>query len=241
MSSHEDYLAKIAIIEAIPDDQMKSPNMPVDAFLQEAENLYQWCLPDKEMLIAAGLKWIFVEELQVRAGAAREGESIWIKERFTRKEAEKEWREKSPAAYDLRDTILHHFRFAFRKDSDLLNRVSQIAEGGGHADMIQDLNDLSVLGKDYTDLLEVISFDADLLDAAAATADEMAAILSLTTADRADNSRERIIRDKAVTYLKEAVDEIRNCGQYVFWRNEQRFKGYVSHYFKSRRNKKNLD
>lgn len=238
MSSHEDYLAKIAIIEAIPDEKMKSPNMPVDAFLQEAENLYQWCLPDKDKLTAAGLDWILVEDLPVRAGAAREGESIWVRERFTRKEAEKEWKVKSPTAYDLRDTLLHHFRFAFRKDADLLTRVSQIADGGGHADMIQDLNDLSVLGTDRTDLLEAISFDAALLDAAAATADEMAAILSLTTVGRADNSRERITRDKAVTYLKEAVDEIRNCGQYVFWRNEERFKGYVSHYFKSRRNKK---
>jgi hypothetical protein len=238
MSNRDDYLAKIAIIEAIPDDQMKSPNMPVDHYIQEAENLYQWCLPDKEKLTAASLDWIFVEDLPVRAGAAREAQSNWFIERFTRKEAEKEWNEKSPAAYDLRDTLLHHFRFAFRKDAGLLNRVSQIADGGGHADMIQDLNDLSLLGKDHTDMLEAISFDAALLDAAAATADEMAAILSLTTADRADNSRERITRDKAVTYLREAVDEIRNCGQYVFWRNEERFKGYVSHYFKSRRNKK---
>ena len=43
MSNRDDYLAKIAIIEAIADDQMKSPNMPVDHYIQEAENLYQWC------------------------------------------------------------------------------------------------------------------------------------------------------------------------------------------------------
>lgn len=230
MSSLEDYLAKIAIIEAIADDQMKSPNIPVDVYLQEAENLYQWCLQDKEMLIAAGLNWSFVEELPVRAGAAREAESRWVRKRFTRQEAEKQWREKSPAAYDLRDTILHHFRFAFRKEADLLNRVSQIADGGGHADMIQDLNDLSVLGKEHIDLLQAISFDVTLLDIAANTADEMASLLSLATTERADDSAERIVRDKAYTYLKEAVEEIRACGQYVFWRDKERAKGYGSHY-----------
>lgn len=44
MSSAEDYHAKLAEIEAIPDDQVKSPNMPVDVFLQEVENTCKWYL-----------------------------------------------------------------------------------------------------------------------------------------------------------------------------------------------------
>jgi hypothetical protein len=42
------------------------------------------------------------------------------------------------------------------------------------------------------------------------------------------------VRDKAFTYMKEAVDEIRIHGQYVFWKDEQRFKGYVSRYHKNK-------
>ena len=34
------------------------------------------------------------------------------------------------------------------------------------------------------------------------------------------------MRDKAYTHLKQAVDQVRECGQYVFWRNEARLKGY---------------
>lgn len=145
MSSAEDYAAKIAAIEAIADDQVKSPNMQVDVFLQEAENTVKWAQDDKDKLIAAGLDWTLVDDMPVRAGALREAQSLWYKERFARKDAQKEWNEKSPDAYDLRDTLLHVFRYAFRNVPDLTSRINAIADGAGHADMIQDLNDLSLV------------------------------------------------------------------------------------------------
>ena len=231
--SKQDYDSKLEAIQAIPDEQMKSPNMPVDTYLQEAENLHQWCRQDKEDLSKAGLDWRFVDELPPRAGALREAESIWFKERFSRQEAQKIWNEKSPQAYDLRDQLLHIMQFAYRNDTSLANRVSEIYEGSSHADMIQDLNDIAVLGKANIAPLEAVSMDLTMLDQAAAVANEMAELLSKATVDKEDKSPARIIRDKAYTHLKEAVDEIRNCGQYVFWRNESRNKGYISQYHRS--------
>jgi hypothetical protein len=152
-----------------------------------------------------------VDDLPARAGALRESQSRWFNARFTREAAQKEWIEKSPAAYDLRDQLLHAFHYAFRNHPEQSGRVSAIAEGHGHADMIQDLNDIAVLGKEHTELLTKINFDLILLDTAANTAKTMAELLSRSTTDRADNSKERIIRDKAFTYLKQAVDEIRAC------------------------------
>ena len=57
MSNTEDYQAKIAEIEAITDEEMKSPNMPVAAFIQEAEDLHKWCADDQEKLTGAGLDY----------------------------------------------------------------------------------------------------------------------------------------------------------------------------------------
>ncbi|MGD9899145.1 MAG: hypothetical protein AB7T22_08460 [Calditrichaceae bacterium] len=232
MSNASDFAAKQTEIEAIPDEVTKSPNMPMDVYLQEAENTYQWCQADKEKLIAAGLDWTLVEDLPTRTGATRQAESLWFTDRFNREEAERLWQEKSPAAYDLRDQLLHDFHFAYRKLPELASRVSKIAEGNSHADMIQDLNDLAELGKANSEPLTKISFDLTLLDTAAATSDEMAELLSLAATDRVDNNETRVTRDKAYTYLKEAMDDIRECGQYVFWRDDQRFKGYVSQYAK---------
>jgi len=237
MSSAEDYAAKIAEIEVIPEAQMKSPNMPVDVFLQEVENTVKWVQDDKDKLIATGLDWTLVDDLPVRAGALREAQSLWFKVRFAREDAQKEWNEKSPDAYDLRNTLLHVFRFAFRNEADLTSRINAIAEGSGNADMIQDLNDLALLGKGHTDLLTAVGFDLTLLDTAAATSAEMAALLSQSTTDRKKENVNRIIRDKAYTYVKQALDEVRACGQFVFWRDDARSKGYVSQYFKNRRKK----
>lgn len=237
MANSDDYQAKIAEIEAIPDDELKSPNMPVDVFLQEIENSSKWVQEDNDRLITAGLDWNLVEDLSMRAGALREAQSLWFRARFAREEAEKEWKTKAPEAYDLRDTLLHDFHFAFRNDPNLAKRVSAIAEGSGHADMIQDLNDLALLGKKHVEELTKIGFDMTLLDQAAVVSDEMASLLSSITTDRADRSVERIIRDKVFIYAKQAIDEIRACGQYVFWRDDERLKGYVSHYFRSRRKK----
>ena len=38
-------------------------------------------------------------------------------------------------------------------------------------------------------------------------------------------------------HVKQALDEVRACGQYVFWRDDSRLKGCVSQYFKNRRKK----
>jgi len=129
---------------------------------------------------------------------------------------------------------LHDFRYAFRNESDLTSRIAAIADGAGHADMIQDLNDLALLGKDHTDLPTAIGFDVTLLDTAASTSAELATLYSQVNVIQTEENTERVIRDKAYVYVKQALDEVRNCGQYVFWRNDARLKGYSSHYYKNR-------
>ena len=145
--STQDFTTKLSIFQAMDDDEVKTPNMPIDRFVQKGENLYHWCQEDKEQLTGAGLDWAFAEDLPVRAGACREAESIWNKEKKTRKDAAKAWKEQYPMAEELKNDLLHAFRYAFRKHDDLLNLVSEIYDGTGAADTIQDLNDLSVLGK----------------------------------------------------------------------------------------------
>lgn len=234
--SKQDYDSKIETFNAFNDKDIKTPNIPIDAFLQEAENLYHWCQADKDDLTKAGLDWSFVDDLPLRISGLREAESLWFKERFNQQEVQKIWNEKSPLAYDLRNEILHVMQYAYRKDNALVQRVSEIYEGGIHADMIKDLNNISILGKANSAPLEAVGMDLTLLDQAAAMAGEMAELLGKATVGKEDKSPTQIIRDKAYSHLKEAVDEIRTCGQFVFWRDESRFKGYISAYFERQRN-----
>lgn len=234
MSSLSDYNELLAEIQAIRPEKVVSPTMPVDIFVQEAENLYHWCPDDQGALINAGLNWSLIIGLPTKAGACREAQSLWNKERNTRQEAEQLWKDQSPEAFDLRDQLVHTFRYAFRKNEGLLGRVDEIAQGDTNSDMVQDLNDLSELGKANADLLALVNFDMTKLDTAAEVSDRMGDLLGATNGERKKDSEAMLIRDQAFTFLKEAVDEIRECGKFVFWRNPDRLKGYNSDYWKTK-------
>jgi hypothetical protein len=233
MSSTTDYNNLLPVITAIPSAEVLTPNMPIDVFVQEAENLYHWCIDDQPALTRIGLDWNLVLSLPVRAGACREAQSLWNKERNTRQEAEQAWKEQAPAAFDLRDQLLHDFRFAFRKSEGLLKRIDEIAQGNTNSDMVQDLNDLAALGKANAALLAPINFDLTKLDLAADLSDRMGDLLGATNGERKEVSEAMVIRDKAFTFLKLVVDEIRECGKFIFWRNPDRLKGYNSDYWKA--------
>ena len=230
MANIDDYNAKLAEIQAIPDDDVKEPSIPVDVFLQEAENLHHWSLDDADPLKVVGITMAMIKDLPVRAGACREAQSIWNKDYRSQQEAQQEWAEQSPLAYDLRNDLLKSLRFAYRKDPALLGRVSAIADGSGHADMIQDLNDIAVLGRENPDPLTAIGFDLATLDVAATRADELADLLAEANGDKSDFNESKVIRDKAYTHLKVLVDEIREAGKYVFRNDNNRLKGYSSQY-----------
>lgn len=233
--SQQNFNAKIKKFTAIRDKDVKLPNMPVGEAVQEAENLAPWCLDDQAELTKAGLDWSLVEDLPIRAGACRYAQSLWKRDSQTTEEAEKEWKTKSPVATDFRDVLLHEFTFAFRKHSELLAKVQLIREGSSRADMLQDLSDLNVLGKANADLLKAIGFDMKQLAQAAEMSDELSAVLALANGEDGHDDNAKELRDKAYTYVKQAVDEIRSTGQYKFWRDEDRRKGYVSAYKKQGR------
>ena len=231
MANIDDYNATIETIRAIPDDKTLEPAMPVDTYLQEGENLAKWSMMDAEPLATIGITQEMLTNLPVRAGALREAQSIWVKDHNSQQDAQREWAEAAPAAFAMRDELLHTFRYAYRNDPVILSRVAEIAEGNTNADMIQDLNDLSLLGKSNTGPLEAINFILEKLEVAANASDELANILALANGDKSLQSESKVIRDKAYTHMKELVDEIRNAGKYLFWKNEKRYKGYISQYW----------
>jgi hypothetical protein len=234
MANIDDYNAKIREISAIPEQDATEPTIPVDVYLQEAENLYKWSLMDAAQLAPVGVTAETISDLPVRAGALREAQSVWFKDYNSQLEAQREWSVQSPLAFELRDDLVHTFRYAFRNDTALSARVAEIADGSSNSDMIQDLNDLSVLGKNNGAPLLAIGFDMGNLDVAAETSDRMAELLAAANGEKSVKNETKIIRDKAFTYLKQLVDEIRAAGKYVFWKNEKRLKGYRSDYLRQK-------
>lgn len=234
MNDQQDYLALIPTITLIPTEDIKSCPMPIRVYLQESENLYHWAQQDAALLLGAGLSSSCLDELPARIGALREAEARWQLEFRSRQEAEDQWMTTSEDIYALRDELLRAFRYALRKDVQALQQVARIAEGSGHADMIQDLTNLAALGRHHSDALTAIHFDLGKLDMAARMADSTAQLLARANGDRQQDNDARIIRDQAYTYLKQAVDEVRDCGKYVFFGNNARARGYAVDYYRQR-------
>ena len=217
-------------IEAITPAETKIPNMPVEVFIQEASDLLEWSKNDQAQLVAVGVSQGVFDGMEARIGALRYTQSVWNKDQYTKEEAQQEWDRISPEAYGLKDELEHDFRFGFRKRPDLLGKVQAIEEGTGHADMVQDLSDLAALGKANLPLLKAINFDESKLEKAIRQVSDLSLLLAKANGERLDDNSSKITRDKAYTYLKASVDEIREAGKYVFWKDEARKKGYISRY-----------
>ena len=221
---------KLNELNPMTDQETGKPTIPVSVALQEAEDLYDWCNKDKDALLRAGLDWKLVEDMPVRTGALRLSQAKWSSEYKNYQDCQAEWKIVSPAAFNLRDELVHHFYLALNGNTAEYAKVKRIDEGSTNADMIQDLIDLSELGSKHTAELEAIGLDLKLLDEARAKSFALAELLAKVNGSYRETSPMLEIRNKAYTHLKEAVDEIRRVGQYVFWRNEAKLKGYVSAY-----------
>ncbi|WP_297092264.1 hypothetical protein [uncultured Draconibacterium sp.] len=241
MANQDDYLAKEETIMAIPDEETLVPNLPMDNYLQSSENLYHWALDDFSKLKTLGLTREMLDDLPVRTGAARYAQSVWNKDYNSQQEAQKRWTEEAPAAFELRDELLRTLRYAYRKDPALLSRVRAIAEGEGNDDLIQDLSDLSVLGKENPEPLTAMGFDLSLLDTAESESDNKATLLAEANGDKAIQNQSKVLRDKAYTHLKELSDEIREAGKFLFWNDKTRYKGYTLSYWTRRKRKSGTD
>jgi hypothetical protein len=230
MSNLSDYEAMLPEAQAILAENIKLPTMPVGIYSQEAEDLYQWSLKDKDKLMSAGIPETHFDMLNTASGALRYSQSKWTEQQKNREEAEEQWANLSPEAYDLRDRSLHTLRYAYRNDSALLQSVKLIDEGAGDADMIQDLSDIAVLGKANPELLQAINFDMSTLEQCEQTSAQMADIRAMANGEKNVTNESLVIRNQVYTLLKTFVDDIRDAGKYVFWRDENRLKGYRSDY-----------
>jgi hypothetical protein len=235
MSNTEDYETLLPIITAIPDDEVRSPAIPVEDYAKEGEHLHSWCQKDKEALTARALDWDIVTSIPLRVGALREANSRWEHQRFDHGELGRTWKKESDHGYYFRDFLLREFRYAYDNDPVLLSKVSRIADGDGHADMIQDLNDLAVLGREYAEPLQATRFDLAHLDRAAHLSDKLGSMQADAQVSREQNSDALVIRNRSYTYLKQAIDAVRKLGQLVFFGDDDRLKGYHSQYYRKYR------
>lgn len=103
----------------------------------------------------------------------------------------------------------------------------RIREGGGHADMIQDLVAIADLGESNPEPLTDIGLNLETLQQARTVSHNMSELLSASNGSKDEKNQAKVLRDKAYTLLYNKVSEIREYGRYVFWKNEERREKYL--------------
>lgn len=237
MSDQQDLLDLIEEIKAVPKEQIKTCEMPIDVYISEIEGLHTNATVDLSLFTAIGMLPELVDKMLAYSGALRTAQSNWKHLTTDKQKAKDVWKAEAPAMYELRTDLIDHMTFAFRKDESLLQKLNAIKKGNSHADNIQDLASLSVLGKDNLAPLEAINYDVTKCDKAAEEADRMAGILGEVNGRMYMDDESKIIRDKAFTLLKEVVDEVHEYGRFVFRNDPEHRKAYSSKYTRDRNNK----
>ena len=61
----------------------------------------------------------------------------------------------------------------------------------------------------------------------------MADLRARANGEKFEDDQNNLLRDQIYTLLKQSVDEVKDCGKYVFRKDESRLKGYYSRYNQS--------
>jgi len=241
MTNKECYDALITEYVKIPVEKVNPHAIPIEIAINEAEGLYNNALQDKELLATTDLDMSLIDDLPIRALGCKHAQLLWDKVYKDKSNAEEEWKILAPVATDLRDELIHFCKFAHRNDKKLLDRVNRISEGYAQADLVMDLGNLAMLGKEYPEPLQNNGFDLSKLDKAEQLSDECNELLGRVHGARTSNNEgAKDMRDRAYSYLKQAVDAIREAGRFVFWKDEERAALYASAYSREMRRKRNV-
>lgn len=230
MSENEILQEMLPEIKQLNKEDIKPSNIPISVAVQEAGNLHERVGLDITELLELGMPPELRERLGKLRAALFAAEVNWQEQQSERKKALELWKEKSPALYELRKDIIEHLAFAFRKDERLMDQIAAIEEGNSHADAIEDLARLALLGTENPKPVQAINYDTTKFEAAKTMVSEMSGVLSAANGYLYRDDERKLIRDKTYTLLKAVVDEIRDYGKFAFRNDPEHVKGYSSKY-----------
>lgn len=228
--SEEAYRQHYDSFMAIPDEEVTYCNIPIEVAVAEAIQLGIVAAEDKEALLGVGLDPIFVDTLGSRAAAFTFAAARYQSMTAADPEATKQWKELSPKGYEVQRYLIRHLGFAYRKDKDLTSAVTKIRDGRGHKDMVLDLLSLSILaGENPAPLAKMPAFDATAPSEARRLHGILSDLLARSTIDPKEVAEARKAYDRAYTFYKQAADEVKEHGQFVF-DGTDRYLSYISDY-----------
>jgi len=224
------------LVLEIPEDRIVSTTIPVDIIIGEAAELHRYATEDKEKLMAKGLSEELIHDLTPRAKFLQEKQSEWTAVYQSALSSTQAWDAKIEEARLLQRELKSDFQFAYRNYPEILKRLKLVVEGQGNMDLIQDLSDYPAFAKQYPAPLTAIHFDTAKTERAKQISLDLVDLMNQVDGVKNSKNRpEKLMRDRAYTYLKQLVDDIRSYGKYIHWDDEEKQKRYSSKYLRKGR------
>ncbi len=224
------YREQYDLFMVAPEEDLVHCNVPLEIETAEATQLAIVALEDRQALLNAGIRPELVDSLPARAGAFTFAAAQYEIVINADPEASKLWKEYSPLGHELQKDLTRTYKFAFRRNNDLTKSVVKIKEGRGNKDMILDLLSLNILGTQNLAQFENMKmFDTAKIEEAKTLHDKLSDLYARSTIDPKEVNEAKDILDHAYTYYKQAADEVKDHGKFVF-EGTDRLQAYISDY-----------
>lgn len=213
--SQTDYEAVLPEMEARPADYAKSPHMPVHYFVQGSITQERRVALHADAFEAVNFPSEMVGKIVQLAQALRHAESI-CEVHFPDEATKRAWEEALDRSYYVRTRLISALEYTVGHDETAQAKLREIRQGNGHADSIQDLSDLKVMGEKHQQELNQANFDMALIEEAGQLARQMSTLLADATINREGSGPHYVMRNKIMTALKEITDRVEACARYIW-------------------------
>ncbi|MBI5498022.1 MAG: hypothetical protein HY904_23675 [Deltaproteobacteria bacterium] len=239
LQQHKDVVKTLqSLLDALPVDAVKSPDIPIDHFLDEGFTAQAASEQYADALKAVGMPPDLPAALAARLGVLRSAQALWNAEQR---------KGRAPGTVVLierlernRHETLIAGDLACRHSTEALARLSRIREGDGLPDLIQDGVDCAVLLTDARPLFEAINFNVDAM-AAQLSGDAKALQDALAKEDAVRTlTGSKDIRDRVYTLVLGPLGDLRMFAAYAFRndRNNTRRNAFTSGYVRRKNGKR---
>ncbi len=238
MSAQNAYDRLMPEILGINKNKIQIPNQPAEEKVVEGKKLSKIIVEDRDVLLESGLNPVYLDSFDDRLIVYEVSEAKYIVLKDSDENEEERVKILREKVFNIRKELLHNLSFVLKDDGDAKAALERIADGRTINNKIFDILPLIELAKAHLEELDRVNFDRSILDDAELLYNETQDATSNITVTPKEVTDVRDIRNRVYTYLNEAFQKIKEHGQFVFWKNEERLQLYKSEYLSSRRHSK---
>jgi hypothetical protein len=205
-----------ADIEAVKSDEVSGVGMSHRNYLQESIKVTGFYKLYKAELEAGGMDFTKVAQMLTYHGAARQLYSDAFTLSGVSGAKRKAWEKAYKEAVEVVEDVKGGLVYSFRGNQTLLDKVVEIGEGNSIGDFIQDCNDYATISRNNRELLEAIGYDMKQVERLAELAVILGELYADANVERSESPEQTLLRDKAFTLFKNAIDELNAQARYIF-------------------------